>query len=112
MAAHKNTERATPRSWIIYRVMRPGEPPTVESRVETPVRHACSLMRTANDFPRSGRVKMNMRLALDKEDTQRITLDRGRYIHRVTPVYQGAFDLAGRNGSCWRAMSTILWGCF
>ncbi len=57
----------------IYKVMRPGEPPTVES--------ASSLFDTLffdkerYDLSAVGRVKMNMRLDLDKPDTQR-TLDR------------------------------------
>src|SRR6056297_1399231 len=57
----------------IYRVMRPGEPPTVEA--------ASALFDTLffdserYDLSAVGRVKMNMRLNLEKPDTQR-TLDR------------------------------------
>jgi DNA-directed RNA polymerase subunit beta len=57
----------------IYRVMRPGEPPTEEA--------ASALFDTLffdserYDLSAVGRVKMNMRLALEKPDTQR-TLDR------------------------------------
>ncbi|WP_397543808.1 DNA-directed RNA polymerase subunit beta [Roseovarius salis] len=57
----------------IYRVMRPGEPPTEEA--------ASALFETLffdaerYDLSAVGRVKMNMRLNLDKPDTQR-TLDR------------------------------------
>ncbi len=53
----------------IYRVMRPGEPPTVEA--------ASSLFESLffdpdrYDLSAVGRVKMNMRLDLDTEDTQR-----------------------------------------
>jgi len=53
----------------IYRVMRPGEPPTVEA--------ASALFDTLffdserYDLSAVGRVKMNMRLDLDAEDTQR-----------------------------------------
>ncbi len=53
----------------IYRVMRPGEPPTLEA--------ASSLFdtlffdRERYDLSAVGRVKMNMRLALDAEDTVR-----------------------------------------
>ena len=53
----------------IYRVMRPGEPPTVEA--------ASGLFDTLffdserYDLSAVGRVKMNMRLDLDAEDTQR-----------------------------------------
>ena len=72
MAADKNANRETA-LMDIYRVMRPGEPPTVEA--------ASALFDTLffdserYDLSAVGRVKMNMRLALDKPDTQR-TLDR------------------------------------
>ena len=72
MAADKNMNRATA-LMDIYRVMRPGEPPTEEA--------ASALFDTLffdgerYDLSAVGRVKMNMRLALDKPDTQR-TLDR------------------------------------
>ncbi|WP_417250770.1 DNA-directed RNA polymerase subunit beta [Celeribacter sp.] len=72
MAADKNMNRETA-LMDIYRVMRPGEPPTVEA--------ASNLFDTLffdgerYDLSAVGRVKMNMRLALDKPDTQR-TLDR------------------------------------
>ncbi len=72
MAADKNWNRDSA-LMDIYRVMRPGEPPTVEA--------ASSLFDSLffdgerYDLSAVGRVKMNMRLALDKPDTQR-TLDR------------------------------------
>jgi DNA-directed RNA polymerase subunit beta len=72
MAADKNWNRDTA-LMDIYRVMRPGEPPTVEA--------ASSLFDTLffdserYDLSAVGRVKMNMRLDLGKPDTQR-TLDR------------------------------------
>ena len=72
MALDKNMNRETA-LMDIYRVMRPGEPPTVEA--------ASALFDTLffdserYDLSAVGRVKMNMRLALDKPDTQR-TLDR------------------------------------
>jgi DNA-directed RNA polymerase subunit beta len=72
MAQDKNLDRNTA-LMDIYRVMRPGEPPTVEA--------ASALFDTLffdserYDLSAVGRVKMNMRLALDKLDTQR-TLDR------------------------------------
>ncbi|WP_323767431.1 DNA-directed RNA polymerase subunit beta [Marinovum sp.] len=72
MAMDKNMGRDTA-LMDIYRVMRPGEPPTVEA--------ASALFETLffdgerYDLSAVGRVKMNMRLALDKPDTQR-TLDR------------------------------------
>ncbi|MEP2204819.1 MAG: DNA-directed RNA polymerase subunit beta, partial [Tateyamaria sp.] len=72
MSNDKNMNRETA-LMDIYRVMRPGEPPTVEA--------ASALFDTLffdserYDLSAVGRVKMNMRLALDKPDTQR-TLDR------------------------------------
>jgi len=72
MAMDKNMSRETA-LMDIYRVMRPGEPPTEEA--------ASALFDTLffdserYDLSAVGRVKMNMRLNLDKPDTQR-TLDR------------------------------------
>ncbi|MEO8245289.1 MAG: DNA-directed RNA polymerase subunit beta, partial [bacterium] len=72
MAVDKNMGRDTA-LMDIYRVMRPGEPPTVEA--------ASQLFDTLffdserYDLSAVGRVKMNMRLDLGKADTQR-TLDR------------------------------------
>ncbi|MGR3571142.1 MAG: DNA-directed RNA polymerase subunit beta, partial [Brevirhabdus sp.] len=68
MAADKNMGRDTA-LMDIYRVMRPGEPPTVEA--------ASQLFNTLffdserYDLSAVGRVKMNMRLNLDAEDTVR-----------------------------------------
>ncbi|WP_158970900.1 DNA-directed RNA polymerase subunit beta [Chachezhania sediminis] len=68
MAMDKNMSRETA-LMDIYRVMRPGEPPTIEA--------ASALFDTLffdserYDLSAVGRVKMNMRLALDAEDTQR-----------------------------------------
>ncbi|SNT38911.1 DNA-directed RNA polymerase subunit beta [Tropicimonas sediminicola] len=68
MAADKNMNRDGA-LMDIYRVMRPGEPPTVEA--------ASALFDTLffdgerYDLSAVGRVKMNMRLDLDAEDTQR-----------------------------------------
>ncbi|SFS22110.1 DNA-directed RNA polymerase subunit beta [Yoonia litorea] len=68
MAQDKNMNRETA-LMDIYRVMRPGEPPTVES--------ASALFDTLffdserYDLSAVGRVKMNMRLDLDAEDTMR-----------------------------------------
>jgi DNA-directed RNA polymerase subunit beta len=76
MAVDKNMGRDTA-LMDIYRVMRPGEPPTVEA--------ASNLFDTLffdkdrYDLSAVGRVKMNMRLDLDRPDTQR-TLDRGDII--------------------------------
>ncbi len=68
VAADKNMNRETA-LMDIYRVMRPGEPPTVDA--------ASGLFNTLffdserYDLSAVGRVKMNMRLDLDAEDTQR-----------------------------------------
>ena len=68
LAADKNLGRDTA-LMDIYRVMRPGEPPTVEA--------ASALFDTLffdadrYDLSAVGRVKMNMRLQLDADDTQR-----------------------------------------
>jgi len=68
LAQDKNMNRETA-LMDIYRVMRPGEPPTVEA--------ASALFDTLffdserYDLSAVGRVKMNMRLALDADDTQR-----------------------------------------
>ena len=68
MAADKNMNRDTA-LMDIYRVMRPGEPPTVDA--------ASALFDTLfidterYDLSAVGRVKMNMRLDLDAEDTVR-----------------------------------------
>ena len=68
LALDKNMNRETA-LMDIYRVMRPGEPPTVDA--------ASALFDTLffdserYDLSAVGRVKMNMRLALDAEDTQR-----------------------------------------
>ncbi len=68
MAADKNMSRETA-LMDIYRVMRPGEPPTEEA--------ASALFDTLffdserYDLSAVGRVKMNMRLDLDAEDTVR-----------------------------------------
>ena len=76
MAADKNMGRDTA-LMDIYRVMRPGEPPTVEA--------ASQLFDTLffdserYDLSAVGRVKMNMRLDLGAPDTQR-TLDRADII--------------------------------
>jgi DNA-directed RNA polymerase subunit beta len=68
MSIDKNMGRDTA-LMDIYRVMRPGEPPTVDA--------ASALFDTLffdserYDLSAVGRVKMNMRLQLDAEDTQR-----------------------------------------
>ncbi len=68
MVADKNMSRETA-LMDIYRVMRPGEPPTVDA--------AAAMFDTLffdaerYDLSAVGRVKMNMRLDLDAPDTQR-----------------------------------------
>jgi DNA-directed RNA polymerase subunit beta len=73
MAVDKNWNRDTA-LMDIYRVMRPGEPPTVEAA--SALFDTLFFDRDRYDLSAVGRVKMNMRLDLDRPDTQR-TLDRG-----------------------------------
>ena len=69
LAADKNNSRQDA-LFDIYRVMRPGEPPTLE----TAEAMFTSLFfdRERYDLSSVGRVKMNMRLDLDAEDTVRV----------------------------------------
>src|SRR6056297_570269 len=68
MAQDKNMNRDTA-LMDIYRVMRPGEPPTVEAASN--LFNQLFFDGERYDLSAVGRVKMNMRLALDAEDTQR-----------------------------------------
>jgi DNA-directed RNA polymerase subunit beta len=68
MAQDKNMGRDTA-LMDIYRVMRPGEPPTVEAA--TTLFNSMFFDSERYDLSAVGRVKMNMRLALDAPDTQR-----------------------------------------
>jgi DNA-directed RNA polymerase subunit beta len=68
MAADKNLNRDTA-LMDIYRVMRPGEPPTVEAA--STLFNQLFFDSERYDLSAVGRVKMNMRLDLDAEDTQR-----------------------------------------
>jgi DNA-directed RNA polymerase subunit beta len=68
MAQDKNMNRDTA-LMDIYRVMRPGEPPTVEAA--SALFDSLFFDSERYDLSAVGRVKMNMRLALDAEDTQR-----------------------------------------
>ncbi|GHA12999.1 DNA-directed RNA polymerase subunit beta [Devosia pacifica] len=54
----------------IYRVMRPGEPPTVETAEA--MFHSLFFDSERYDLSAVGRVKMNMRLELDAPDTMRV----------------------------------------
>ena len=54
----------------IYRVMRPGEPPTVETAEA--MFHSLFFDPERYDLSAVGRVKMNMRLDLDAPDTMRV----------------------------------------
>jgi DNA-directed RNA polymerase subunit beta len=62
-----NTEEAL---MDIYRIMRPGEPPTIEAA--TNLFHGLFFDSERYDLSAVGRVKMNMRLDLDAEDTVRV----------------------------------------
>ncbi|MGR3490904.1 MAG: DNA-directed RNA polymerase subunit beta [Shimia sp.] len=68
MAQDKNMNRDTA-LMDIYRVMRPGEPPTVEAA--STLFDSLFFDSERYDLSAVGRVKMNMRLALDAEDTVR-----------------------------------------
>ncbi|TRW95104.1 DNA-directed RNA polymerase subunit beta [Paracoccus sp. M683] len=68
MAADKNMGRDTA-LMDIYRVMRPGEPPTVEAA--STLFNSLFFDSERYDLSAVGRVKMNMRLDLDAPDTQR-----------------------------------------
>ncbi len=68
MAADKNLNRDTA-LMDIYRVMRPGEPPTVEAA--SALFDQLFFDSERYDLSAVGRVKMNMRLALDAPDTMR-----------------------------------------
>ncbi|MEM7775141.1 MAG: DNA-directed RNA polymerase subunit beta [Pseudomonadota bacterium] len=57
----------------IYRVMRPGEPPTIEAAEA--MFHSLFFDPERYDLSAVGRVKMNMRLDLDAEDTVRTLRD-------------------------------------
>ena len=68
MAADKNMNREQA-LMDIYRVMRPGEPPTVEAA--SALFNSLFFDSERYDLSAVGRVKMNMRLDLDAPDTQR-----------------------------------------
>ncbi len=69
LVADKNTSREDA-LLDIYRVMRPGEPPTVEAAEK--LFAGLFFDEERYDLSAVGRVKMNMRLDLDAEDTVRI----------------------------------------
>jgi DNA-directed RNA polymerase subunit beta len=69
LAVDKNVTREDA-LFDIYRVMRPGEPPTLDSAQA--MFHSLFFDSERYDLSAVGRVKMNMRLDLDAEDTVRI----------------------------------------
>lgn len=69
LAADKNQSRQDA-LFDIYRVMRPGEPPTMESAEA--MFNSLFFDSERYDLSSVGRVKMNMRLDLDAEDTVRV----------------------------------------
>jgi DNA-directed RNA polymerase subunit beta len=69
LAADKNMTREDA-LFDIYRVMRPGEPPTVETAEA--MFHSLFFDSERYDLSAVGRVKMNMRLDLTAEDTVRV----------------------------------------
>ena len=91
MALDKNLNRDTA-LLDIYRVMRPGEPPTVEAA--STMFDAMFFEPDRFDLSTVGRVKMNMRLELDAPDTQR-TLRK----EDIVAVVKGLVDLRDGKGS-------------
>ena len=69
LAADKNESRQDA-LFDIYRVMRPGEPPTMDSAEA--MFQSLFFDGERYDLSAVGRVKMNMRLALDAPDTMRV----------------------------------------
>jgi DNA-directed RNA polymerase subunit beta len=69
LAVDKNANREEA-LFDIYRVMRPGEPPTIESAEA--LFQSLFFDSERYDLSAVGRVKMNMRLDLDAEDTVRV----------------------------------------
>ncbi len=69
LAADKNSSREEA-LFDIYRVMRPGEPPTVDTAEA--MFHSLFFDSERYDLSAVGRVKMNMRLDLDAADTVRV----------------------------------------
>ena len=69
LAVDKNSSREEA-LFDIYRVMRPGEPPTVDTAQA--MFHSLFFDPERYDLSSVGRVKMNMRLDLDAEDTVRV----------------------------------------
>jgi hypothetical protein len=77
LAADKNESRQDA-LFDIYRVMRPGEPPTMDSAEA--MFQSLFFDSERYDLSAVGRVKMNMRLDLDAEDTVRAA--QGRHPRR------------------------------
>ncbi|WP_349364483.1 MAG: DNA-directed RNA polymerase subunit beta [Roseitalea porphyridii] len=69
LAADKNESRQDA-LFDIYRVMRPGEPPTMETAEA--MFHSLFFDSERYDLSAVGRVKMNMRLGLNADDTVRV----------------------------------------
>jgi len=69
LSADKNSSREEA-LFDIYRVMRPGEPPTIETAES--MFHSLFFDSERYDLSAVGRVKMNMRMDLDAPDTMRV----------------------------------------
>ena len=90
LAVDKNSTREEA-LFDIYRVMRPGEPPTLETAEA--MFHSLFFDAERYDLSAVGRVKMNMRLDLDAPDTQR-TLRR----EDILAVVKALVDLRDGKG--------------
>ncbi|WP_406853938.1 DNA-directed RNA polymerase subunit beta [Alsobacter sp. KACC 23698] len=90
LAVDKNSSREEA-LFDIYRVMRPGEPPTVDTAEA--MFHSLFFDAERYDLSAVGRVKMNMRLDLDAEDTVRILRKAD-----IVAVVRGLVDLRDGKG--------------
>jgi len=90
LAADKNDSRESA-LFDIYRVMRPGEPPTIETAEA--MFKSLFFDEERYDLSAVGRVKMNMRMGLDAEDTVRILRKED-----ITEVVRTLIDLRDGRG--------------
>ena len=90
LAVDKNRSREEA-LFDIYRVMRPGEPPTIESAEA--MFHSLFFDSERYDLSAVGRVKMNMRMDLDAPDTMRVLRKED-----ILAVVQALVDLRDGRG--------------
>ena len=90
LAVDKNESRQDA-LFDIYRVMRPGEPPTMETAEA--MFHSLFFDPERYDLSAVGRVKMNMRLGIDVEDSVRVVRKQD-----IIEVVRTLLDLRDGNG--------------